>query len=87
MTAETMPIFYRRLPGCSERCTRWGCNAEAHEAHGFLLGRLSRVTPRVVRTGGLAVDLVARRVAVHGSEVTLGGREWGVLAYLAALAK
>jgi hypothetical protein len=47
--------------------------------------RVALMTPpaTVVRTGSLVVDLVDEQVYVHGAEISLSEREWGVLAHYA----
>lgn len=71
-----------RLPGCGTECRPAWHDPHRHEAYGLLIALLTPPS-RVVRTGGMTIDLDARRVDVDGAEVRLSLREWGYLAYLA----
>lgn len=89
ITTVRQPEPWRR-DGCSTACHPRGHDPVAHESHGYWLGNregyavaVAELTPRVVRTGPLAVDLRARTVTVDGRDVALSPLEWGVLAYLA----
>jgi DNA-binding response OmpR family regulator len=70
------------LPGCGTSCRPRQHDPSDHEAFGRLLER-AEIAPKIVRTGGLVVDLHAETVTVAGEVVALTWREWGILAHLA----
>jgi DNA-binding response OmpR family regulator len=76
-----------RQDGCDRRCFPRSHDPEAHREDGYAAGyaqALRDQQPSVVRTGPLAVDLGARTVAIRGQTIRVSGREYAVLAYLAA---
>lgn len=74
------------LPSCGPACRPGDHDPRHHELTGLLLAMMAARVPapaQVIRTGPLVVDLVQERAYVHGEEIRLSGREWGVLAYYA----
>lgn len=71
-----------KLPGCGVECYPRNHDPRAHELHGFLLATLTPPV-RVVRTGGLTIDLETRRVMVDGKPIVTTPLEEVYLAYLA----
>jgi DNA-binding response OmpR family regulator len=80
MTVER--LYAWRTAGCGDLCRPQLHDLSAHERYGYELCR-AEYTERTVRTGNLTVELRSRRVWVDGAQVTVTGREWGILAYLA----
>lgn len=68
-----------RRDGCGEKCVQRWHDLAAHERYGYRQG-VASMTPRIVQTGALAIDLSARVVTVDGVLVALTHLEFQILA-------
>lgn len=72
-----------RRDGCGERCVQRWHDLAAHERYGYRQG-VASMTPRIVRTGPLVVDLDGMTVTVDGVPAALTDTEFRLLAFYAS---
>lgn len=82
MTVSPLRAEGWRGPGCGADCLPRSHDPISHERYGYERAWSDR-SPRIVKTGPLAMDLHARTVAVGDKAVVVSRLEWALLAYLA----
>jgi DNA-binding winged helix-turn-helix (wHTH) protein len=70
------------VPGCSSLCRTVAHDPESHYLRG-IIDAFVWLSPNIVRTGPLEINFSAHSAFINGMRVSISGREWEVLAYLA----